>query len=500
MSCNLSPFPFFFFFFFNDTAPTEIYPLPLPDALPIPHRGQLRAERGRDVPEPRQLDPALGIEGQGAIAADRDPPLQLEHRHHAPDVPPGAHPIGPGAQARALFQRGDALALYHHHISRCPAEGEERLDLPAVRPAQRRRRFQAHARERTALRVVPGVVLGGGGDPPERSVEGIQHRAQRTLELPPLAQATLVDRLLVAPSGREHDLVLGVRLLGEEVAGDVELARGPAGLPAQGARVAHHGADLLGCRCLAEGRHIERQTERRPALRDDADPAILRLGRARLTVAQVGRRDLEPCGCRRHAASIGAVTGCAPGGVQRGAVAGRGLEREQRGQRRAAHASPVRRRSSAPQRAASRTTSSRDTVSRSRSSTTARPSTKTSRTSLGWAAYTRCDTGSGGVGARCGPRRSSTTRSARRPTAIAPSSSCNPRARAPPAVASSSTWPADRTSAPWRGFWISAASRISANASRRFLHAAPSQPRATRHPAWGISRVLAPPPPRFRFD
>src|SRR5258705_11838030 len=27
--------PSFFFFFFNDTAPTEIYPLSLPDALPI---------------------------------------------------------------------------------------------------------------------------------------------------------------------------------------------------------------------------------------------------------------------------------------------------------------------------------------------------------------------------------------------------------------------------------------------------------------------------------
>src|ERR1039458_1162820 len=26
---------FFFFFFFNDPAPPEIYPLPLPDALPI---------------------------------------------------------------------------------------------------------------------------------------------------------------------------------------------------------------------------------------------------------------------------------------------------------------------------------------------------------------------------------------------------------------------------------------------------------------------------------
>src|SRR3989449_5151330 len=32
---TLLPYPTVFFFFFNDTAPTEIYPFPLPDALPI---------------------------------------------------------------------------------------------------------------------------------------------------------------------------------------------------------------------------------------------------------------------------------------------------------------------------------------------------------------------------------------------------------------------------------------------------------------------------------
>src|SRR5256885_4966368 len=37
---------FFFFFFFNDPAPTEIYPLPLHDALPI----WLLLERDEDVP------------------------------------------------------------------------------------------------------------------------------------------------------------------------------------------------------------------------------------------------------------------------------------------------------------------------------------------------------------------------------------------------------------------------------------------------------------------
>src|SRR5256886_11175261 len=40
---------FFFFFFFNDTAPTEIYPLSLPDALPI-----YRIELAIEVPEPAQ--------------------------------------------------------------------------------------------------------------------------------------------------------------------------------------------------------------------------------------------------------------------------------------------------------------------------------------------------------------------------------------------------------------------------------------------------------------
>src|SRR5256885_5670585 len=36
---------FFFFFFFNDTPPTEIYTLPLPDALPIPRRTRTAAPR-----------------------------------------------------------------------------------------------------------------------------------------------------------------------------------------------------------------------------------------------------------------------------------------------------------------------------------------------------------------------------------------------------------------------------------------------------------------------
>src|SRR2546430_16555514 len=46
----------FFFFFLNDTAPPEIYPLPLPDALPIsPARATRGARaRGRRVPAVRR--------------------------------------------------------------------------------------------------------------------------------------------------------------------------------------------------------------------------------------------------------------------------------------------------------------------------------------------------------------------------------------------------------------------------------------------------------------
>src|SRR3989442_4640870 len=48
-----------FFFFFNDTATTEIYPLPLHDALPIYGRGRVARRRARDGAG-RDLSAALG--------------------------------------------------------------------------------------------------------------------------------------------------------------------------------------------------------------------------------------------------------------------------------------------------------------------------------------------------------------------------------------------------------------------------------------------------------
>src|SRR3712207_9351091 len=50
----------FFFFFFNDTATTEIYPLPLPDALPISGTKHLsgcshRIENGTSLANPHEI-------------------------------------------------------------------------------------------------------------------------------------------------------------------------------------------------------------------------------------------------------------------------------------------------------------------------------------------------------------------------------------------------------------------------------------------------------------
>src|SRR5256885_6994459 len=48
---KLSPPTVFFFFFFNDPAPPEIYPFPLPAALPIPGEGgEHHARRGGTGP------------------------------------------------------------------------------------------------------------------------------------------------------------------------------------------------------------------------------------------------------------------------------------------------------------------------------------------------------------------------------------------------------------------------------------------------------------------
>src|SRR5256712_3752306 len=75
-----------FFFFFNDTAPPEIYPLPLPDALPIlwrddrphPPRRGARLRLGQPVraplfaAHPDPLAATVGRLGRGAGQADQN--------------------------------------------------------------------------------------------------------------------------------------------------------------------------------------------------------------------------------------------------------------------------------------------------------------------------------------------------------------------------------------------------------------------------------------------
>src|SRR2546426_1700928 len=74
----LCPPRLFFFFFFNDTAPTEIYPLPLHDALPI-YPGV-----GEDAAEPPRV--SAGGAGGRRAAARADPPCPPRSEEHTSEL------------------------------------------------------------------------------------------------------------------------------------------------------------------------------------------------------------------------------------------------------------------------------------------------------------------------------------------------------------------------------------------------------------------------------
>src|SRR3989440_7792605 len=73
-----------FFFFFNDTAPPEIYPLSLHDALPISPEASHRVSGSQDVLEPqRNLDQQLVAGVVPEAVVDRLEPVEVheQHRH-----------------------------------------------------------------------------------------------------------------------------------------------------------------------------------------------------------------------------------------------------------------------------------------------------------------------------------------------------------------------------------------------------------------------------------
>src|SRR5256884_8155245 len=72
----------YFFFFFNDPPPPDIYPLPLPAALPISHAPSRRSSPLRRRP------PGSGLLGNSATRG-RSP-----HAHHAPYPPECAAHVG----------------------------------------------------------------------------------------------------------------------------------------------------------------------------------------------------------------------------------------------------------------------------------------------------------------------------------------------------------------------------------------------------------------------
>src|SRR5256886_17195005 len=105
----------FFFFFLNDPPPTDIYPLPLPDALPI-SAGAPPQRRDPAPPPP----PAIQREAPGA-PADLGPQGPVQPRGEAVERILHEGPVDRGAAAVAQVDPqsqpeigSDAAALRHH--------------------------------------------------------------------------------------------------------------------------------------------------------------------------------------------------------------------------------------------------------------------------------------------------------------------------------------------------------------------------------------------------
>src|SRR3989442_14148395 len=85
----------FFFFFLNDPAPTEIYSLPLHDALPIP-AGRNEKRRGERTQTPPRLGPPADRHGLAAPDGMRSAMLNAAGAH----LVSGHPPIAPGSRPR----------------------------------------------------------------------------------------------------------------------------------------------------------------------------------------------------------------------------------------------------------------------------------------------------------------------------------------------------------------------------------------------------------------
>src|SRR5258708_11211104 len=131
------PFRPFSFFFFNDPAPTETYPLPLHDALPISRRRRPapRTLAIRRVPPPRQ--PHAGALGDRA-----------SHSGRAPGVSPAGTAQGRRREADDPGADRNAMRSGPGEPARPPEQGR--------RAARIRRRARGPADRREA---VPGDVL-----------------------------------------------------------------------------------------------------------------------------------------------------------------------------------------------------------------------------------------------------------------------------------------------------------------------------------------------------
>src|SRR3989440_9734052 len=166
---------FFFFFFFNDTAPTEIYTLPLHDALPISAQqivdGGFRAGLRVDA-----LDDARAVEAVAAVRRRQRPGHHYRARRHAPVQDRAAGAVVDAGALPDEDSHRDHRARFDHDafddLGACADEaivlddggaGLQRLENPADTDPARQVHVATDLRARAHRR--PGVDHGPGADP-----------------------------------------------------------------------------------------------------------------------------------------------------------------------------------------------------------------------------------------------------------------------------------------------------------------------------------------------
>jgi len=176
----------------------------------------------------------------------------------------------------------------------------------------------------------PDAEIAGSALPAGRLAEICAGDRQANLDLIDRAEALFPEELVgqrvrsFADHGRGNDgLVLGVGLLGEQRARQVELAARPTCIRAERADVGERCGDLVRPQRFAEGGHEAVEAADRPPAMRDRVPVRIGLASSEVAIGEVGKRHVETEQVGADAAAVAAVASGT--GRRIGVTGGKGL-------------------------------------------------------------------------------------------------------------------------------------------------------------------------------